>query len=216
MPHDRRLVERGPPLEGTEVTEYEPGEVYRVTSFHVTDGDTIRAHLADESIVAEDHGRVRPGWDMSVEARFWTRRDLPGVLGKYGPPIRLVTLNTPEIGKAGHDEAQAMLQGWLDSYQDEGLMAEVWPDGGAFGRYLGDVYVVGHRENTASQYMLRHGWLPYLGARNEDRGTSVLRPGSPGGSAGVFVNITPPQVGGDTWLQERRLRQMGNREGWDQ
>jgi endonuclease YncB( thermonuclease family) len=149
------------------VIEARPGDVYRITSFHVTDGDTIRAHLADEAIIAQDRGRVRPGWDMEVDARFWTRKDLPGVLGKYGPPIRLVTLNTPEIGQPGHQEALDQLRWWLErqfSYPD-GLSVEVWPDEGAFGRYLGDVFVTGRRTWTASEFMLSNGWLPYLGAR---------------------------------------------------
>lgn len=141
------------------------GEVRRVTSWHVTDGDTVRMHLEGENkLGAVGKPALRYGWVNELTITSRTDPFMTGVLGLHGPAIRLITLNTPERGTEGWSEATADLLDWFD-YQPA-LEVELWPGDGAFSRYLGDVYVAGYRDRTASEYMLRQGWLPYLGARS--------------------------------------------------
>jgi len=84
--------------------------------------------------------------------------------------IRLVHLDTPERGEAGHDEALDDLEDWLmgfDKSVDGGLRV-VTQGKDAFGRYLGDVYAEVDRAETASDYMVREaneglGWPVWMG-----------------------------------------------------
>lgn len=129
---------------------------YHATVAKEGDGDTVQLHLARSAEEA-----VVPGWRRTV---------VDATDPKYPAHVRLIILQAPEMKKPTFEEgkiARDRLLGWLAKYRDR-LMVELWPDpnAGAFGRYLGDIYVEGERGNTASQYMLSLGYLPYLGGRS--------------------------------------------------
>ena len=130
-----------------------PGELAVVDGYTTTDGDTIRAFLSVDEVGPEE--AIPGGWLMAEGRRYRTDR----AKHPRGIAIRLVTLNTPETDEPGWAEAKADLAKWLDRWKR--LRVETWPDGG-FSRLLGDVYVDGRRDLTASAHMLSIGWPPYL------------------------------------------------------
>lgn len=111
----------------------------------VTDGDTIRVRLTRKDLMV-------PGWVQTTSTA-----------GEHGVALRLVTVDTPERGQAGYQQAKAALAWWLAEAKMEGggLRCTTY-DSGGWDRLLADVYTVSDRGNTASQFMLRNGWLPYV------------------------------------------------------
>lgn len=79
-----------------------------------------------------------------------------------GLPIRLVYVDTPERGEAGYREATAMLHDWLTANGPAGLRIVTY-EGAGWDRLLGDIYVDGDRNSTASRAMLEAGWPIWRG-----------------------------------------------------
>lgn len=144
---------------------YESAEDYAIDSYTVTDGDTIRAFLADDRPFRFE--RIPGGWTRTITEQW----KLDPVVWPRGRALRLVTLNTPEIHakdpavRAQAQRAKADLQNWLETYDSSGLRVVTWEIEGNFDRLLADIYVAGRRDLTASQYMLSRGWEPYNGSR---------------------------------------------------
>lgn len=80
----------------------------------------------------------------------------------YAMRVRLVTLDTPERGEVGWAEARGHVEQWLARYGAGGLEVETYGRD-SLGRWLGDVYPVGERTSTLTQWMLRDGgWPPWV------------------------------------------------------
>lgn len=148
------------------MTHYPHGDDWAVLGHSVTDGDTIR--VADVERLEPD-GEERRVVGLVVQS--FERIRLDPVVFPKGRAVRLVILNTPERGKLqpgglpdGREgtwaEARADLAEWLGRWKR--LRVETWEEPGNFGRWLGDVYVEGRRDLTASEHMLRLGWNSYI------------------------------------------------------
>lgn len=135
----------------------------RVTPVRSTDGDTVRilrSQLTWElvsTVEIGDHSRLT----------YWTLRvveDDPEELAG-GIAARLVNLDTPERGQPGYKDASLQLWAWILAHGDE-LRCITYDGGGSFDRILVDLYVLAPDgrtvEDSASQFMLRQGWLPYI------------------------------------------------------
>lgn len=146
-----------------------PGDDWKIEAHVTTDGDTVRAFLSGIHMSTEpytvDGLLIFPSVAIHTDPDVWPN----------GRSLRLITLNTPEKGKQLPEplpdgrkgtwaEGKADLATWLDQWGD-GLRCETWTVEGDFGRLLADIYIAGHRNLTASQYMLKRGWPPYLGTR---------------------------------------------------
>jgi hypothetical protein len=147
---------------------YASGDDWALTSWTVTDGDTVRAHL--EGWV---QGGELPVSINGVILDEWTRVSLDPLVYPRGASLRLVILNTPEKrqqlpeplpdGRAGTwAEARDDVVRWFEMYAEQGIRAETWMLESNLGRLLADIYVEGDRGRTLSQFMLRIGWPPYL------------------------------------------------------
>lgn len=125
----------------------------------VYDGDTIRANISRTEILT-----IVPGW---VEIRTIENEDT-----EKGTPLRLIILNTPEMNRdpVNAKIARDQLKAWLASYAGR-LRVETYETAG-WDRLLADVYVEDDRGNTASQYMLQQGWLPYITTRDMQDGVA--------------------------------------------
>lgn len=105
----------------------------------VQDGDSIIATLLR---TVDDDG------ERQLTERRWDVR------------LRLVTVDTPELGKPGGKEAREHTAVWL-GYRPL-LDVETYKRD-SFGRTLGDVYVRGKRGETLTQWLMRDcGWPPYV------------------------------------------------------
>lgn len=141
----------------------------KVTPVRDTDGDTVRIRraqltwsLADECEIGDS--LVMQDWRL----RFVT--DDPEELPN-GIAARLVTLDTPELHSKDPAErelaqlAAQQLWGWVTAHADR-LRCITYDSGGGFDRILVDLYVLAADgrtvEDSASQYMLRQGWAPYV------------------------------------------------------
>lgn len=153
-------------------TVWPAGDDWAVNSYMQTDGDTVRAHMS-AARAPKEPWRLGP-YEVVPTSRYArtplmvrTRRDLPGVAGRQGPSLRLITLQAPEKEHPVEwNRAIEDLAVWLrETFYGPGIRAETWEDRGAFSRMLADLYAADDRGNTASQYMLRRGWLPYLKIR---------------------------------------------------
>ena len=122
-----------------------PGDDWKVDRIvRVIDGDSLR-------LVRRRTGIAGDGLGLDI---YDTNPD--------GAAVRLITVDTPERGEAGYQEAATDVRIWLNTHAKLGFRIETWPDGG-FGRVLGDLYVTTDRGNTLSQHLLRNcGWLPYV------------------------------------------------------
>jgi endonuclease YncB( thermonuclease family) len=110
----------------------------------IVDGDTL------DVVLSRVVGEV-DGWTLSAS----------------GPArLRLIHLDTPERGEPGYAEATEDLRLWVrqfDAVNGHHLRA-ITSGKDVFGRYLADVYVVGRRADTASDYMVRErDWDVWLG-----------------------------------------------------
>lgn len=149
------------PLDGT---DWNHVEVLRGV-----DGDTVRLLRAqltwtlDEECEIGDTLRLT-NWRLRVVQD--DAAELPkGLAG------RLVNLDTPELHSSDPDErrrakvAAADLAAWVQSYRTQ-LRCITYDGGGGFDRLLVDLYVLADDGQTvldsASQHMLRLGWLPYV------------------------------------------------------
>lgn len=149
------------PLDGTDWNHVDP--------VRGTDGDTVRIHRAqltwtlDEECEIGDALRLEQ-WRLRVVRD--DANELPGGLAG-----RLVTLDTPELHskdpaeRAEAKRAAAMVWGWVQEHRDR-LRCITYDTGGGFDRLLVDLYVLAEDgltvEDSASQFMLRNGWLPYV------------------------------------------------------
>jgi hypothetical protein len=147
---------------------YATGDDWSVTTYTVTDGDTVRAHLE----TWEQEGDL-PVAVNGVLLDRWTRITLDPVVYPRGASCRALYYNTPEKGqqlperlpdgRAGTWEQGGQdVRAWFDMYSEQGIRAETWTLEGNLGRLLADFYVEGDRGRTLSQYMLRIGWPPYV------------------------------------------------------
>lgn len=106
----------------------------------VVDGDTLHLEVHSDPVLVSD--------DMAqtfYSAKPWK--------------CRLITVDTPERGEAGHLEAGAFCRTWL-AQRDGAVCAETYHRD-AFGRRLTDVYIAGDRTDTLSQALLREGYATY-------------------------------------------------------
>lgn len=142
----------------------------RVIPVRGTDGDTVRIR------------RQQLEWKLlntceigdSLQLTEWKLRvveddeeELPG-----GLAARLVNLDTPELRSSDPVErerakrAAMQVWAWVLAHADE-LRCITYDKAGGFDRMLVDLYVLSADgrtvEDSASQYMLRQGWDPYLG-----------------------------------------------------
>lgn len=106
----------------------------------VIDGDTVRLRLSFDEPIA-----------MGLRHTVYTS-------DPKGLSVRLVNLDTPERGQPGYVEARADVMTWLD---DHVVRCETYESGG-FDRLLGDIYEIGNRGNTLTQWMLQQGWDPWI------------------------------------------------------
>ena len=116
---------------------------------HVVDGDTFDAVVRDNDV-----GSIG-GWKLSGTKKI---------------RIRLIHVDTPELGDEGYEEATEDLADWLRDAvfdnEDLRVLANAKPD--PWGRYVADVYPYWNRSDTASEHMLRHansgdGWPAWTG-----------------------------------------------------
>jgi endonuclease YncB( thermonuclease family) len=134
-----------------------PVETWTIDQFTVTDGDTIRVFRS-----MERHAREPVPLGDFIHEELERTRTNPATHPR-GESVRLVTLDTPETGKPGWASARAELSVWLEARRGR-LMVDIYPKEpqGGMGRLLGDVWTVGDRQDTATQFMLRRGWEPWV------------------------------------------------------
>lgn len=138
----------------------------RVIPVRGTDGDTVRIRrqqLEWELLTTCEVGDTLRMTEWKLRVVEDDEEELPnGVAG------RLVNLDTPERGEPGYKEAAQTVWAWVLAHADD-LRCITYDGGGGFDRILIDLYVLSADgrtvEDSASQYMLRQGWAPYLAGR---------------------------------------------------
>lgn len=149
------------PLDGTDWN--------RVVPVRDTDGDTVR--IFREQLTWKMVDECAIGDSQRLEDwRLRRLRDDPVHLPS-GVAGRLINLDTPELhSKVPAEREQArqaatQLWAWIVGQGDR-LRCITYDSGGGFDRLLIDLYVLSADgttvEDSASQFMLRQGWLPYV------------------------------------------------------
>lgn len=130
------------------------------------DGDTVRLRRRRVVVVSEERDDQGPMTCTDYRVRV-LEDDATDFLG--GLAGRLTNLDTPELHSkdpAEREQARAAaddLWSWCVDHLD-GLRCLSYDQGGGFDRLLVDLYVIGPdgTRSSASEWMLRRGWLPYV------------------------------------------------------
>lgn len=153
-----------PPVLPAELLPLDGTDWNRVVPVRGVDGDTVRLRRQQLSWTLFEECEIGDGtllqeWKLRVIAD--DPEELPD-----GIAVRLVNLDTPERGEPGYREASDEVWAWIMGRRDR-LRCITYDAGGGFDRLLVDLYVLcpdGRTvEETASQWMLKRGWLPYVG-----------------------------------------------------
>lgn len=151
-----------PPVLPADLVPLDGADWNRVVAVRDVDGDTVRIlrqQLSWELVETCELGDSLRLTDWKLRVTEDDPDELAG-----GIAARLVNLDTPERGQPGYKEAGRDLWGWVER-NCERLRCVTYDTAGGFDRILVDLYVLAADgrtvEDSASQHMLRNGWMPY-------------------------------------------------------